>query len=380
MNFLFAVLQEWRRMHVLRSAAQSPHNSGNGTINETLSSRAWESGSPPKRILVIRFHAIGDVAITLPACVALRRQLPDSRIDYLTMDSSIGMAQSLTLFDSIMSMTRSASRPARLFSALKMGFKIRARRYDVLVDLQRNRASRLIRQIARPESWSEFNRFAELSAAQRTLDTFHAAGFHDLAACYRIPLRPNLQQRSRELLIQYGWNGSDRLVLLNPAGLWETRNWNVDNYVSFARIWLQQEEVQFLLLGDGRISEKTDYLQRQLGGCVVNLVQKTSLEEAFAILQHCSLALSEDSGLMHMAWVSGIPTIALLGSTRHDWAMPMGSHTRCFHSGDLDCGACMSSACMHGDVRCLTRYRPEFIFEAAQSLLKNRMKELGIRN
>lgn len=336
---------------------------------ETQSFRRWTPDDDPKKILIIRYHAIGDVAITFPSCVALRDRLPKAQIDYLTMDSSQELVQALTLFDSVFSMKRRVTRHERLIEALKWGFNIRGRDYEIIVDLQRNRMSRLIRRIAHPRAWGEFNRFASLPAGQRTLDTFHSIGFNDLTPIYQIPIREELYRRANELLFQNGWNGHDKIILLNPAGLWGTRNWRIENYVTFARRWLREEDVQFFLLGDERIFEKAKYLHEHLDGAVINLVQQTSLEEAFALLQRCDLVVSEDSGLMQMAWVSGVPTIALIGSTRHDWTMPMGIHTRCFHSGDLDCGDCTRPTCVHGDVRCLTRYTPEFIFEQAQKLL-----------
>jgi ADP-heptose:LPS heptosyltransferase len=98
-------------------------------------------------------------------------------------------------------------------------------------------------------------------------------------------------------------------------------------------------------------------------------VDNTTPLQAFAVLQHASFLLSEDSGLMHMAWVSGIPTIALFGSTRSDWSRPLGEHTFFLDSSDLPCGNCMQSICQSGDVRCLTRYTPKMIFDHAIDLL-----------
>jgi heptosyltransferase II len=84
--------------------------------------------------------------------------------------------------------------------------------------------------------------------------------------------------------------------------------------------------------------------------------------------------LSEDSGLMHMSWVSGIPTLALFGSTWSVRARPLGNHSLFFDSSDLECGACRQEICKYGDVHCLTRYKAEFIFDKAVSLI-NSQKE-----
>ncbi len=146
----------------------------------------------------------------------------------------------------------------------------------------------------------------------------------------------------------------------------------MDNYVSFAGLWLDKfPRTRFLVLGTSFIAPRAAFLKEKLGDRLINLVGKTTTAEAFAILQHAKLMLSEDSGLMHMAWISGVPTIGLLGSTRSDWSRPLGDHTVSLDSSDLPCGNCMQSVCKFGDVRCLTRYSPEQVAGLALGLLKN---------
>ena len=72
---------------------------------------------------------------------------------------------------------------------------------------------------------------------------------------------------------------------------------------------------------------------------------------------------------MHMAWVSEIPTLAMFGSTRSDWARPLSLHSYFVDSSDLPCGNCMQETCAFGDNHCITRYTPEFIFEKAIELV-----------
>ena len=93
--------------------------------------------------------------------------------------------------------------------------------------------------------------------------------------------------------------------------------------------------------------------------------------DAYAIMKKIKLVLSEDSGLMHFAWVSGTPTLALFGSTRSDWSRPLGKYSMLLDSSDLPCGNCLLVHCRYGDVHCLTRYTPEFVFKKALSLLSS---------
>ena len=169
-----------------------------------------------------------------------------------------------------------------------------------------------------------------------------------------------------------GWNEKDKLVVLNPAGFFKTRNWTDQQLCSVFKIVVKPVS-GYEIPGSGTtfIDEKADFLQQELGDSFINLVGNTSPSEAFAMLQHATLVLSEDSGLMHMAWVSGIPTITLFGSTRSDWSRPLGAHSFFLDSSDLPCGNCMEADCRMGDMRCLARITPETILEQALILINH---------
>ena len=336
---------------------------------ESISFRRWSSAKPPERILIIRLHAIGDVAITFPACAAFRSKFPEACIDFLTLETTAPFAASLEIFNTVHSFPLCRSKWERLRHAIAWAARLQQKRYQIVLDLQRNWVSRLLRVSAAPTAWAEFDRFSPRLAGLRTLDTFHRLVFSDLDLDFHLPVRTEVLQSARRILQRRGWHEGKPLVVLNPAGFWATRNWPLEYYSEFARLWLRDEDAMFLLIGTERISEKSRFLSDGLGSKLINLVGQTSLAEALGILQHVSFVLSEDSGLMHMAWVSGIPTLALFGSSRHDWSAPIGPHTYCLHSGDLPCGACMSATCKYDDVHCLTRHTPHAVYDLARQFI-----------
>jgi ADP-heptose:LPS heptosyltransferase len=221
-----------------------------------------------------------------------------------------------------------------------------------------------------PKAWCEFDRFSPVSGAERYRLTIEAVGLGknkiDSNFCLKDP------KAGLKILKNNGWIEKNDLVVLNPAGAFETRNWNINNYVLFAQLWLSvSPQTQFLVMGTSFIASKAAFLKEQLGYNLINLVGQTTPVEAFAILQYAKLILSEDSGLMHMAWISGVPTVALFGATRSDWSRPLGEHTFLFESSDLPCGNCMLAVCKYGNVHCLTRVTPEQVFNHAILLIQN---------
>jgi ADP-heptose:LPS heptosyltransferase len=248
--------------------------------------------------------------------------------------------------------------------------QLRREKYDVVIDLQRNALSCFVRRLVHPRSFSEFDRFSANSAGERTRKTINELGLEPIDESTP-PLHLRDEYRGMEKLAANGYNPSKFLIVLNPAGSFVTRLWPLKNYLEFALRWKEKldPDVQFIILGLNTIMEKALVLKSTLGDRLINMVGTTTTSEAFNILRHANLVLSEDSGLLHMAWVAGVPTVALFGSTRSVWSKPLGKRSVCLDSSDLECGECLQPTCQFGDVRCLTRHTSEFVLDVARRLL-----------
>jgi ADP-heptose:LPS heptosyltransferase len=335
-----------------------------------ISAKSWTKANPPKKILAIRLQAMGDLVASLPYLQYLRNTLPATvKIDFLTREEVDGIPRSIFLFDKIFSIGGGRNFKKQFLYAGLLLPKLFIQRYDVILDLQNNILSRFVRKILVPKAWTAYDRFSPIAGGERYRLTIEAAGLGENKAAYNFHLKDT--QRGREILKNNDWDGKDELVVLNPAGFFETRNWNMSNYVAFAKLWLDEfPQTRFVVLGTSFIATKAAFLKEQLKDRLINLVGKTTPAEALAVLQHTKLVLSEDSGLMHMAWCSGVPTMGLFGGTRTDWVRLLGEHTDFLDSSDLACGGCMQSVCKFGDVHCLTRYTPEKIFQHSLSLIR----------
>jgi ADP-heptose:LPS heptosyltransferase len=234
-------------------------------------------------------------------------------------------------------------------------------RYTTIIDLQADRKSKTVMRVLGHPSTPVFDKLSARFAGLRYQQTIQASGF---AVTSDFQLHLKSTQLGFDKLKQAGWDGASKLIVLNPAGFYITRNWPIANYLAF--IGLLEKELKdnfrILLIGDDRIAEKAEIMSKTYPERCLNIVGKTSQLEAFAILPQVHLMLSEDSGLAHMAWVQGVKTCLMLGSTRADWTAPPYEHVINLTSSDLACGDCMQPVCKHGDVRCLTRYTPEFVY------------------
>jgi heptosyltransferase-2 len=222
--------------------------------------------------------------------------------------------------------------------------------------------------MASPPAWGEFDRFDLRPASDRVQEVFHRTGFRDIVPDNSLPVNSRFKAEALQLLTASGWANGERIVLLNPGGLWETRHWPLDHYVDLAQLWMDNEPVRFVFVGTERIRTRAAIVAGRIGGRAIDLTGQTSLGQALAVLQCCTCVISEDSGLLHLAWAAGVPVVALFGSSRHVWSAPTGPKARVFHSGDLPCGQCMHASCRYGDVHCLSRVTPGMVYTSAREM------------
>lgn len=329
----------------------------------------WISSGTPRRILIIRMQAIGDVVLTFPLVQALKNQYPDMEIDFLTRHIQGNLSKTLLGIHKVITITNSQRSWLMVPDiAVNLPYLI-SRKYDVIIDLQCNKASCGLRRILRPHAWAEFDRKGLEPAIVRYRNAAEASGLKISSQYPDLNLTNPLA--GNQLLLKNDWDGKSALVVLNPGGLFKSRNWPIENYVGFAKQWLSiAPETQFLMMGDKRIESKAQFLKEQLGNRLINLSQKTTLEAAFCILSQVKFMITEDSGLCWMAWVQKVPTIALIGSTPGSRMKMGGSHARFLTSSDLPCGDCFQQNCKFGETPlCLSRYTPEDMIVLAQEIL-----------
>jgi ADP-heptose:LPS heptosyltransferase len=329
--------------------------------------RPWRRAAPPARVLAIRLHALGDTVLTLPWLDALRRSLPGGTLDFLTREEVAGIPGSVVLFDRVHEIGGGRTPPRMLLEALRLVPRLRRRRYDVVVDLQRSRISRIFRRLLRPAAWSEFDRLSPRTAAERTRETIEAAGLGPLE------IRPGLKLRDpglgADVLSAAGWNGADPLVVLNPAGTFAARRWPLEAHARFAEHWLEREPgTRFLVLGLASLSPAAAVLRERLGGRLLDLTGRTRAAEAFAALARVEMVLTEDSGLMHMAAAAGAPTLALFGGSRVAWSAPQGPRSDWMRACERADGDCIDGRCRASRPTCLERLGPEAVLERAVAL------------
>jgi heptosyltransferase II len=97
-----------------------------------------------------------------------------------------------------------------------------------------------------------------------------------------------------------------------------------------------------------------------------DLMGKTSLDEAIALLAGADTVISNDSGLMHVAAALGRPMVALFGSSSPEHTPPRSPAAKALWLR-LECSPCYQRECPLGHFRCMKDMSVEMVLDALKT-------------
>ena len=112
------------------------------------------------------------------------------------------------------------------------------------------------------------------------------------------------------------------VALMPGAESGPAKRWPTENYAQIAKD-LVQSGSQVMILGSPKDYETALEIEQKSGAQLINLCGKTSLLDAVDLLSCANLAISNDSGLMHIAAAVGVPQIAIYRSSTPEFTPPL---------------------------------------------------------
>ena len=150
------------------------------------------------------------------------------------------------------------------------------------------------------------------------LEAVAPLGIDPRTADHRLELRLGAEDArwAGELLEREGLAGRAAAALI-PGASHAVNRWPAAHFAGLARRLDAELGVASILVGGAQDRELADAV---LAGCagarVVDLVGRASLLRTGAVLARCAVAVSGDTGPMHMATAVGTPVVALFGARR----------------------------------------------------------------
>ncbi len=325
------------------------------------------------KILVVGPAWIGDMVMAQSLCITLKRRFPDCEIDVLAP------AWSKPLLARIPEVHAAHVMP---LDHGEFGFGARRRlgrllrgRYDQAIVLPRSWKSALVpffANISRRTGYRGEWRYVLIKDMRRldeqiltqTVQRYVALGLDrdSLLPPAEIP-KPHLRadpQNQKALLERLALNlGSPVVALIPGAEYGPSKRWPVDRYGELAKRLLAFGK-QVWVFGSAREQSLGEEIARITGNRIVNLTGSTRLEDAVDLLALAETAVSNDSGLMHIAAAVGVKLVAIYGSSSPDYTPPLTDKAEIVYLR-LDCSPCFQRECPLGHTNCLNQITVDMV-------------------
>ena len=335
---------------------------------------------PPdaRKILVVRLSARGDVVLSSPLAGALRRRYPTAHIAWAVEERTADVIRHNPHLDEVIvweraewkRMLRTGRWGAFLGAAVDFFTALRDRRFDVAIDAQgllrsgalaflsgapvriglgsREGSGLLMTKVVKREFFTRRIASADVSFARALgLDTTSFAmeiprGEDELTAVDRIVAAEGL---------------GDGFVVAVPFTTRFYKHWFEDRWSALIRVIREDAGLGVVLLGGPGDRGAADRILEGggdaavAGAPLVDLVGRTTLGEASAVVSRCSVLVGVDTGLSHMAHAFGRPTVLIFGSNAPYLDPPIAG-ARILHSG-RDCSPCWGKLTCGGRIDCM---------------------------
>lgn len=325
----------------------------------------WACG----RILIVLFGAIGDVTRALPLLCRLRRRWPQAHLAWAIEPLAAPLLEGHPALDERIVFQRSEG--IRGFGAFLR--TVRQARFDLVLDLGRLLKSGVTawasgapvrigfhRHNSREANWvfqtETITRQEHYSPKLGQYLRFgDRIGLLDEPVEFGLVCTAQEQARARTLL-----DGVRRPFAVFMLGSsCPSRRWFPDRTgATVAAVW-ERYGYSSVLLGTDADQAFADVVCRTARAPVRNLVGKTTLRDVLAVFAEAALAVTPDSGAMHMAAAVGVPVVSFWGATSAARSAPYG-WSELTVTGTAACAPCYLKHCPIGRV-CMESIEPAHV-------------------
>ena len=260
-----------------------------------------------KNILVVKLSAIGDVIHALPVSYAIKETYPDAHLTWVVEPPAYPLLEGNPYIDELILFEKTKFRSIggflREYPPLRR--RLRARRYDVSLDLQ--------------------------------------GLFKSAAIVYTAGVRERVGTANMREGVPEGRTFAAFAVGAN----WPNKRWPAEHFAALGDR-LYEAHIVPVLVGGGHL-DATIAADIMAAARIppVNLVGRTNLKQLAHLFTRAALVLGGDTGPVHLAAGLGRPTVMLMGPTDANRNGPYGQQENAIEV-DRSCRGCWKRACPKG--------------------------------
>ncbi len=342
----------------------------------------------PKRILLVKLSAIGDVLMATPSAKAIREAFPDSYIAWIVERKSADVVLGNPYLDEVIVWDRVKGK--NLLSSVgpfvrnlkSLRHELRERHFDVAIDMQGLLRSAAVCMASGAPRKIGFADAAEgsvclytekhtpdsvdLNAQQRNLDILQKIGVHSRDTAMYMPITDNDREFAARFWEENGLIG-EKVVVFLPATTWVNKHWVSESWSKVADMIGDLYGAKSVILGSKADVKLAESIMSGARHKPVIAAGRTTLKQAGALMERSTAVVGVDTGLLHMAVALDRPSVGLFGASV--WRCFLKKDNFVWLSKDFSCSPCLRHpTCKNVD--CMAAITPEDVETAVRPWLK----------
>jgi len=349
MNSLRDIVELSPKLRVIETQANY------GSEPQPLAPPRWD-WSEVRKILLVRLRSIGDTVLATPSIFALKRFLPNVKVDILVEDWVAPLLNNHPHLDNVIVLERGG-----LMKRARVARELRAGNYDVVYNLHGGTTATFLTRAtgARHRVGFKSYQYAQLHnhQAPSPLLLWGQQKTHSveqqlaLLGWTGVPVtdRPRTQlgipseanEKVKQLLAQAALTDR-KIALIHPAAAFATKQWATEHFARVAE-FLSDRGLAPVAIAAPNERPLLEKLCSEASVKITTL--NLSLPEVTALAAHSQLFVGNDSGIAHIAAAVGTPAVVIFGSSNIAHWRPWNSAPAEVVFEEMPCQPCHGYFC-----------------------------------
>ena len=341
------------------------------------------------KILIIRFSALGDVAMTIPVVASFAQQYPEIEITFLSksfVEPLFGYMPSNFHFWGL--------KPGDYEdfpSLLQLYGKLRKEKFDAVADLHDVLRTKVIRTLlclnnvriahinkGRKEKKALTRKKDKIMRQLPTSFMRYGDVFRQLGYPFEITFHSVFKEGKGEIgkFIQVIGDAPNKKpwIGIAPFATHKGKMLPKEKITRLIKLLSIHDEWKIFLFGGKAEKDMMEEWALKYPN-IESIAGKLKLDEELALISYLKVMVSMDSANMHLASLTGIPVVSIWGAT-HYYAGFMGWKQKVSNAveTDLVCRPCSifgNKTCFRKDYACLQRVTPEMIVSKIEKIVNS---------
>ncbi|MBT3183437.1 MAG: lipopolysaccharide heptosyltransferase II [Nitrospina sp.] len=271
---------------------------------------------------------IGDVVLTLPVIQSLRRAYPVARISVVVKSPSDELLLGHPAINTVLTLPSGSENG--FWQKVKFARNLKKFNFDVGVVFPNSFGSAFLLSLTGVKcrlGYTTDGRDILLTHPVKTTsrlkkEQYRVEYFFKILSSLKLDIpdrefSPLIQQEgditTREVLLDMGLDEDEEFLTLHPGTSKVERGWHAERFGILCQKLIKEDGMRLVLLGTEKESQLLNRIKNSSQAGAIKIIPPVNLRVLTGLLRKSRLFIGNDSGMMHLAAMVGIPVLGIFG-------------------------------------------------------------------